>query len=228
MAFIVIEGLDGAGKSTQVELLTKYLRSKNKSFEYIHFPTMNSRIFGDLVARFLRGEFGGLNDVDPYLVALLFAGDRYNLSDTINNWLNSGKIVVNDRYVYSNIGFQCAKLDSETEQDKLFDWILDLEYNYFNIPKPELSIFLDVPFEFTKKRLEENRKGTDRDYLQGKPDIHEADLEFQRSVKKTYLKAIKKDKDFIKIDCSDSSGEILDPHIISEKIIDELEKRSLI
>lgn len=228
MGFIVIEGLDGAGKSTQVDLLTQYLSSKNKNFEYIHFPTMNSKIFGDLVARFLRGEFGGLNEVNPYLVALLFAGDRFNLSSTINEWLNNGKTVINDRYVYSNIGFQCAKLQSENEQNELFNWILDLEYNYFKIPKPDLSIFLDVPFEFTKKRLEENRNGSDREYLKGKTDIHEADLNFQDSVKKTYLRAIEKDDNFIRIDCANENGIILEAKIISEKIIQELNIRSLI
>ncbi|MDR2010492.1 MAG: dTMP kinase [Bacteroidales bacterium] len=228
MGFIVIEGLDGAGKSTQLDLLTKFLRSKNKNVEYIHFPTMNSPIFGDLIARFLRGEFGGINDVNPYLVALLFAGDRYNLANTISDWIKNNKIVINDRYVYSNIGFQCAKMNSEKEQDKLFNWILDMEYNYFKIPKPDLSIFLDVPFEFTKKRLEENRKGEDREYLQGKTDIHEADLIFQNNVRNTYLKAIEKDENFIRIDCSGEGGKILQPEIISQKIIDQLQIRSLI
>ncbi|MDL2262631.1 thymidylate kinase, partial [Bacteroidales bacterium OttesenSCG-928-I21] len=140
MSFIVIEGLDGAGKSTQLAMLTNFLKKNNKNIEHIHFPTMNSPVFGDLIARFLRGEFGGLNDVNPYLVALLFAGDRYNLSDKISNWIKNNKIVINDRYVYSNIGFQCAKMNTKEDRNKLFDWILDLEYNYFKIPKPNLSI----------------------------------------------------------------------------------------
>ncbi len=228
MGFIVIEGLDGAGKSTQVDLLAKFLKANNKDIEYIHFPTMESPFFGDLIARFLRGEFGGLNEVNPYLVALLFAGDRYNLSNTISSWLHDNKIVINDRYVYSNIGFQCAKMTSEQEQNKLFDWILDLEYNYFKIPKPDLSIFLDVPFEFTKNRLEENRKGCDRTYLDGKTDIHESDLSFQNNVRKTYLKAIDRDENFIKIDCGDNNGQMLSPDAVFGKIIEQLEKRKLI
>jgi len=228
MSFIVIEGLDGAGKSTQIDLLKQYLTSKQIESEYIHFPTSDSRIFGNMISRFLRGEFGGLNDVDPYLVALLFAGDRYNLADQINNWQNEGKVVINDRYVYSNIGFQCAKQKDEEEANKLFEWIFDLEYNYFKIPKPDLSIFLDVPFEFTKKRLTENRSGKDRDYLEGKIDIHEADLDFQSKVKKTYLKAIENDEDFVRIDCSGKNGEILPPDNISQLIVGELEKRNLI
>ncbi len=228
MSFIVIEGLDGAGKSTQIELLKQYLAAKNTESEYIHFPTTDSRIFGEMISRFLRGEFGGLDDVDPYLVALLFAGDRYNLAGQINSWQAEDKVVINDRYVYSNIGFQCAKIENDEESDKLFEWIFDLEYDYFKIPKPDLSVFLDVPFEFTKKRLTESRSGEDREYLQGKTDIHEASLDFQKKVKKTYLKAIERDEAFIRIDCSDTDGNMLCAEDISNLIIKELEKRNLI
>lgn len=228
MSFIVIEGLDGAGKSTQIELLKQYLAGKKIESEYVHFPTTDSPIFGNMISRFLRGEFGGLEDVDPYLVALLFAGDRSNLAEQINSWQAEGKAVINDRYVYSNIGFQCAKIDDSEESDKLFEWIFDLEYNYFKIPKPDLSVFLDVPFEFTKKRLTENRSGQDRDYLDGKIDIHEENLDFQKKVKKTYLKAIDKDENFISVNCSGKNGEMLCAEDISKKIIDELVKRNLI
>jgi dTMP kinase len=228
MAFVVIEGLDGAGKSTQVELLKQYLEEKGKAVEFIHFPTSDSKIFGDLIARFLRGEFGSLEQVNPYLVALLFAGDRYNLSQSINKWLADGKIVINDRYVYSNIGFQCAKLNSQEEADSLFNWIFDLEFKYFKIPKPDLSIFLDVPFSFTKKRLTENRQGDDRKYLQGKVDIHEANLDFQKKVRETYLKAIEKDNKFVRVDCTDKNGNMLSPKEISKLINIEISKICLI
>lgn len=225
MSFIVIEGLDGAGKSTQIELLRQYLTDCKIKTEYIHFPTTDSPIFGNMISRFLRGEFGTLDQVHPYLVALLFAGDRHNLSETIRKWQEQGKVVINDRYVYSNIGFQCAKLVSDEESQKLFDWIFDLEYNYYKIPKPDLNIFLDVPFDFTRKRLTETRSGYDRDYLEGKMDIHESDLSFQMNVRKTYLKAVEKDPNLIRIDCSDENGNMLTAKIISEKIIDEIEKR---
>ena len=228
MAFIVIEGLDGAGKSTQVELLKQYLEKNGKNCEFIHFPTTDSAIFGDLISRFLRGEFGSLEQVNPYLVALLFAGDRHNLSQNITKWLSEDKVVINDRYVYSNIGFQCAKLDSQNEADKLFNWIFDLEYEYYKIPKPDLSIFLDVPFSFTKMRLTEDRKGNDRKYLQGKIDIHEANLKFQKKVRETYLKAIEKDDKFVRIDCADSRGNMLSSEDIAKLVNSEMEKYCLI
>ena len=227
MAFIVIEGLDGAGKSTQVELLSKYLQSVGKEVEYVHFPTGDSEIFGDMINRFLRGEFGGIGDVNPYLVSLLFAGDRYNMAPKINAWLNEGKFVINDRYVYSNIGFQCAKIEDGNEKKRLFDWIFNLEFNYFKIPRPDLNIFLDVPFSFTEKRLAENRTGKDRDYLNGKTDIHEADLNFQKKVRETYISAAETDSRLVRIDCS-CDGEMLPAEIISEKIVNELKKHNFI
>lgn len=227
MSFIVIEGLDGAGKSTQIELLKKYLQSVDKEYEYIHFPTNDSPVFGDLISRFLRGELGSLKEVNPYLVALLFAGDRFNMKNIINNWIDSGKVVINDRYVYSNIGFQCAKTSSKKEADELFNWILDIEYNYFKIPKPDVSIFLDVPFEFTKQILSTSRKGESRNYLKGKKDIHEADIEFQLKVKQTYEKALDKDDMFIRIKCYDN-GKIFSPEVISSLIISQLNKLALI
>ncbi len=227
MAFIVIEGLDGAGKSTQVELLSKYLQSEGKNVEYVHFPTGDSEIFGDMINRFLRGEFGGIGDVNPYLVSLIFAGDRYNMAPKINSWLAEGKFVINDRYVYSNIGFQCAKIADESEKKRLFDWIFNLEFNYFKIPRPDLNIFLDVPFSFTEKRLAENRTGKDRDYLNGKTDIHEADLSFQRRVRETYIRATETDSRLVRIDCSDN-GKMLPPECISEKIVNELKRHNFV
>ena len=110
MRLIVIEGVDGAGKSTQIKLIKNFFKKKGHNCEYLHFPRTESPFYGELIARFLRGEFGSLNDVDPYLVAMLYAGDRKDASDTISNWLSKGKIVLLDRYTYSNIAYQCIKL----------------------------------------------------------------------------------------------------------------------
>ncbi|MBI5010858.1 MAG: thymidylate kinase, partial [Bacteroidia bacterium] len=126
MKLFVIEGVDGAGKSTQIKLLRDYFSQKGYSCEYLHFPRTEEPFFGELIARFLRGEFGSLNEVNPYLVAMIYAGDRKDSASLLGKWLNEGKIVLLDRYTYSNIAYQCAKLDSEEEQDKLMRWILSL------------------------------------------------------------------------------------------------------
>lgn len=227
--FIVIEGLDGAGKSTQVALMRKMFETRyGKSVEYLHFPRFDAPVYGDLVARFLRGELGALDEVNPYLVALIYAGDRQEAAPLIRSWLDAGKVVIVDRYVYSNIAYQCAKLPPVSvygERAALKEWILGLEYGHNNIPRPDLSLFLDVPFTFTEKKLSEQREGDDRDYLNGKQDIHEASLTLQQNVREVYLSCAQDDPDFKVIDCGDSqTGGMLAPDVIFNKIADEISR----
>lgn len=221
---IVIEGLDGAGKSTQVKKVKEYLSGLGKPLQYLHFPRFDAPVVGEMIAKFLRGDFGKLDNVHPMLVALLFAEDRKDASILASKWLQQGDTVLYDRYVYSNIAFQCAKLDNAIESENLRNWILETEYEEFKIPKPDLNIFLDVPIGFVDKKLKENRRGSDREYLHGKEDIHEADISFQKRVREVYLQQCKLDKDFIRIDCSDSKGEMLPAEDIFSKIRFEIEK----
>lgn len=220
--FIVLEGLDGAGKSTQIRMLRRFFADRGVESEYVHFPRFDSPVYGQLIARFLRGEFGGVQEVDPYLVALIFAGDRADAAPQIRQWLAEGKAVVLDRYVYSNVGFQCAKLPAGEERDRLADWIVNLEFGHNALPRPDLSLFLDVPFAFTERKLSEVREGDDRDYLQGGQDIHEASLQLQQDVRSVYLASAAKDPSLRVVDCSDASGAMESPEGIFAKIRAEL------
>ena len=228
MKLLVVEGLDGAGKSTQIRLLKSFFSKRGHSCEYLHFPRTNTPYFGELIARFLRGEFGALNEVDPWLVAMLYAGDRKDASDLISGWLNKGKIVLLDRYTYSNIAYQCAKLENSGEQKKLIKWILDLEFKHFRIPLPDLNIFLDVPFSFTEKKLSSSRSGQDRDYLNGTKDIHEESLAFQKKVREIYIEVAETSEQLSVINCSDNYGNILTPQVIFERILEIINERKLI
>ena len=129
--FIVLEGLDGAGKSTQIAKLREMFRSKGIESEYLHFPRFDAPVYGELIARFLRGDLGSVESVNPYLVALLYAGDRADAATMIEQWLADGKVVIVDRYVYSNIGYQCAKLSNKAERQTLREWILSTEFELF-------------------------------------------------------------------------------------------------
>jgi dTMP kinase len=223
MAFVVIEGLDGSGKSTQIKLLQEYLSDHKISYRYLHFPRTDSPVFGDLIARFLRGELGKINEVNPYLVALIYAGDRDDAKDMLNKWLQEVDLVLIDRYVFSNIAFQCAKLTDPDEQDKLKDWILDLEFEHNALPSPDLSLFLDVPFDFTVNKLTHSRNGDDRTYLNGKADIHEQNLDFQERVRQVYLSLTRTCNNFKLINC-DSDGKMLPPSSIFQKMIEIMKK----
>lgn len=220
--FIVLEGLDGAGKSTQIRLLREMLSACGVESEYVHFPRFDAPVYGELIARFLRGEFGAADQVDPYLVALIFAGDRAEAAGMIRDWLAEGKAVILDRYVYSNVGFQCAKLPEGAPRRRLADWILDLEFGHNDLPRPDVSLFLDVPFSFTERKLTEVREGDDREYLQGGQDIHEASLDLQQKVRSVYLDAASRDKSLRVVDCSDSKGAMDSPEGIFAKICAQL------
>ncbi len=220
---IVLEGLDGAGKSTQVERLIRLLKERGVESRYLHFPRFDAPIYGELIARFLRGELGTVDQVDPYLVALLFAGDRADAARQIREWIAAGDAVVLDRYVYSNVGFQCAKLPDKESRDRLRRWILHLEFEHHAIPRPDVSLFLDVPFSFTERKLSEARQGDDRAYLKGREDIHEASLELQRRVREVYLDAAKEDDRLRVIDCRNAAGEMSSPDETFARIRAEIE-----
>jgi len=229
---IVIEGLDGAGKSTQIKQLKQYLKVNNIPYKYIHFPRTDtpaeSPIYGEMVANFLKGDYGDVDQVNPYLAALLYAGDRNNAKVTIKEWLGNGYFVILDRYVYSNMAFQGAKFNDPQEKKKLKEWIFHLEYEYNGIPKPTLSIYLHMNFEFIKRQLNNDREGTDRNYLQGKIDIHEKNLELQAGVEKEYLQMVEENEDFNLIECFTPSGDTLPPEQIHSKIIELLTAKNIL
>jgi dTMP kinase len=215
---IVLEGLDGAGKSTQVKQLKEYLLQRCGSLEYIHFPRYDAPVYGDLISRFLRGDFGANDQVHPQLVALLFAEDRHGAAPRMRAALEAGKTVLLDRYVYSNIAYQCAKLPAGEQRQQLRDWIFNTEYGIFDLPKPDLNLFLDVPIGFVEQSLTMHREGDDRNYLSGAQDIHEASIAFQQAVREMYVGETARDPQFQRIDCADEKGAMLPPEAIFAKV----------
>ena len=215
---IVLEGLDGAGKSTQVTRLKEYLAQRCGELDYIHFPRYNAPVYGELISRFLRGDFGANEAVHPQLVALLFAEDRHGAAPAIRQALEEGKTVLLDRYVYSNIAYQCSKLQDMVERKRLRDWIFHTEYELFQLPVPDLNLFLDVPICFVEQSLSHARSGADRRYLGGAQDIHEASIDFQRNVRAMYLAQTQLDSRFQRIDCSGENGEMLPPDSIFARV----------
>ena len=220
--FIVLEGLDGAGKSTQITKLKEMFNQRGVDTEYLHFPRFDAPVYGDLIARFLRGDLGTVESVNPYLVALLYAGDRAECAATIRGWQQQGKVVIADRYVYSNVGYQCAKLPQGEERAALREWILRTEYEEFQIPRPDISLFLDVPFSFTERKLTQLREGDDRSYLNGGRDIHEASLDLQRRVREVYLESSAIYGDIKVVDCSTEEQAMASAEDIFERIMAHL------
>src|ERR1700688_465190 len=140
---IAIEGIDGSGKRTQLDLLSSELDARGLATFRISFPRYDS-FFGKLVGRYLNGEFGALDAVDPHLSALLYAGDRLEAKPDIDAALSAGKIVLADRYIASNMAHQSARVSHELREG-FFAWLRRLGYGVYGLPAGDLVIFLRVP-----------------------------------------------------------------------------------
>jgi dTMP kinase len=208
---IVLEGIDGSGKGTQLKQITKYFDDSNITYVHEHFPKYGHNIFSETIAKFLRGEFGGIDDVDPYFVANIYAMDRYLYLPTLLKQLEENEVVLLDRYVFSNMAFQGAKFKLDGQSLDIKKWISDFEFKFLKLPYPDLTIFLDVPIDVIWERLARKREGDDRKYLKGKEDIHEADLGFQSRVRDNYL-YLKHYTNYKIIPCAEVSGDLGGQH----------------
>ncbi len=227
--FFVFEGIDGCGKSTQTKLLAEYFKSKGFEVEKIDFPQHGERSSA-MVDDYLTGKYGTSEEVGPYIASVFYAIDRYDASFKIKKWLEEGKIVISDRYVVSNIGHQGGKLIKDKEQWKKYvDWLQNLEYNIFGIPKPDYTFILKTSPEFSLKlanNITDQQKIERRASYLGddkKQDIHEKDKSHLANALESYLIAAREfPNDFKVIDCLETR--LLPPDIISEKIINETQK----
>src|SRR5437588_6086461 len=168
---IAIEGIDGSGKRTQVELLTHSLRAQGHSVYATGFPQYDSW-FGKMVGQFLNGELGALEVVDPHFTALLYAGDRFEAKPKIEAALNEGKIVLIDRYIGSNLAHQTARVAPE-KRDDFRRWIEHLEYSIYGLPRENLILYLRVPPAEAQKLVALKAQRT---YTSAKQDLLEASL----------------------------------------------------
>jgi dTMP kinase len=169
--FIVFEGIDGSGKRTQLELLTAALTERHMPHERISFPRYDG-FFGNLVGRFLNGEFGPLETVDAHFSALLYAGDRLEAKPEIERILGEGKALVADRYIASNLAHQSARVPTET-REAFLHWLAKLEYEIYALPKEDAVIYLRVPGAEAYRQIGSKAA---RAYTNLKRDILESNL----------------------------------------------------
>jgi dTMP kinase len=214
-ALIVFEGVDGSGKATQARLLVRRLRREGLRVRTLDFPRYGSGPFADLVARYLKGEFGPARAVSPYLASLLYAGDRWQARPQLMKWLRAGDVVVCNRYVSANKGHQAGKIATPSGKKSFLRWLDHLEHDVFDLPRPDLTILLGVPVG-TARRLV-GKKGA-RTYVGGrKRDIHEADLQHQRQAAAMYRALARREKGWRAIDCA-PGGALLPPEAIAERV----------
>lgn len=213
--FIVIEGTDGSGKGTQVKLLADKLTSEGVRFEVTDFPQYGkpSAFF---VEKYLRGEFGTIDEIGPYKASYFYALDRFDKSFEMKKWLAEGTHIISNRYVTSSMGHQTAKLNTVEEQDTFLNWLDKLEYEDLGVPRPDLVVFLYVPPGVGQRLVAEKAA---REYTQGKShDIHEADLNHLTKASEAY-KYIANKYGWLQIDCV-KDGQLMSPEEIHTLIFD--------
>ncbi len=198
---IVIDGTDGSGKATQAKLLVKRLKNDGEKVKTIDFPRYYQNFFGKLVGECLSGMNGDFAKLDPKIASVLYAADRFESSKEIHSWLKSGFYVIADRYVSSNQIHQGGKIIEEKKRKEFLTWLDEMEYNVFKIPRPDVIIYLDVPLNISRELMANEDKSSKKSYLKGKKDLHESDPAHLLNAKKSAIKLIKKQNNWIKIDC---------------------------
>lgn len=219
--FIVIDGTDGSGKATQVKLLVRRLKKEGKPVKTIDFPRYYNNFFGKFIGQCLAGDYGNFSEVSPYFASVLYAADRFESAELIKKWLTEGNIVIADRYVSSNEIHQGGKINNPIERKKFVYWLEKMEFDVFKIPKPDLVIYLDVPFKIIQRLLLNEDKTKKKRYLKGKRDSHESNLAHLENAKRSALDMVEKFNNWIRIDCS-RDNKLLAKEEISNLVFNKL------
>jgi dTMP kinase len=218
--FIVLEGIDGSGKRTQLDMLAQSFASRGVSFTHISFPRYDG-FFGKLVARYLNGEFGPLEAVDAHFSALLYAGDRLEAKPMIEADLSSGKMLLADRYIGSNLAHQGARVANE-ERAEFLRWLKRLEYQVYELPGEDLVIYLHVPPAVAHRLVGE--KGA-RDYTKLRRDIQESNLAHLQAASDVYDQ-LAHEPNWQKIECYDTGANALrSPDAIHQDVLAAVDAR---
>ena len=226
--FIVIDGIDGSGKSTQIKLLQKRIKKEcGITSKTIHFPQYGKKSAG-LAEEYLNGKYGNAEDVSAYQAALFYALDRYDASFMMREWLSEDRVILSDRYTSSSMAHLGGKIYKKLAREKFLNWLCHLESQILKIPKPDLSIILDIEAKSAQILInQKNKKGLDRKYLKNKKnkDIHEASAAHLKNTAKIYREIGQKYQKFITINCMRDNGELKTILEIHEEIWGKLKKQ---
>jgi dTMP kinase len=220
---IVIDGTDGSGKATQVALLSKKLKREGYTVKNVDFPEYYKNFFGKFIGHCLSEQYYNFVKVHPKIASVLYAADRFQSKVEIEGWLKKGYVVIANRYVSANQIHQGGKIKSVKKRTEFIKWLDQMEHKVFKIPRPDIVIYLSVPFDVSLKMMKERNETAKRNYTGGKSDVHEVDVEFQKNSRNSALWLSKTLKYFKKIDCA-PKGTIMSREDIHKEVYKKVMK----
>jgi dTMP kinase len=221
---IVLEGIDGSGKHTQLEMLARAMQERGVAHTTIDFPRYDG-FFGKMVAQYLNGEFGTLAEVDAHFSALLFAGDRLENKKQLETFLNEGKLVLADRYIASNLAHQGARVPPR-KANEFLRWLERLEYEIYGLPGEDLVIYLRLPAARAQKLVSKKRE---RSYTRRRRDLQEANLAHLQAAMRIFERLARR-RNWATVNCMEGQSEKSDlrqPGAIHREIMAIMQSRVL-
>jgi|AP95_1055475.scaffolds.fasta_scaffold75515_2 dTMP kinase len=217
---IAFEGIDGAGKGTQMELLIDFLNKVGIKCIEFSFPQYESA-FGQVVGKYLRGEFGDLYQISPYLSALPYALDRFQARGAIIDHLEKGFVIIMDRYVGSNVAHQSARLPIN-QRDEFARWLSTVEYDYLGMPREDLTLYLRIPSQIGYKMVE---KKAQRSYMSASRDIHETDSTYQNEVAQVFDHLAESNDCWMTISTTNAAGQLMGKDTIHLAVVEAIKNQ---
>lgn len=220
---IVIDGTDGSGKATQVSLLIKRLRKEGHTVKTVDFPEYYKNFFGGFIGHCLSEQYYNWLKIHPKIASAIYAADRFESKNKIEKWLKQGCIVIANRYVSANQIHQGGKIKNTKKRNDFLNWLDNMEYKVFKIPRPNVTFYLSLPVTIIEELIIERNKNQKRGYLKKKKDVHENNRDFLVNSGKSAMKLVNEVKNFIKIECS-RNNQILSREEIHEMIYSQAKK----
>ena len=210
---------DGSGKKTQTELLISHLESSGHQIKTIDFPRYYDNFFGGFIADAQCGDYGDFVNLHPRYASVLYAADRFETAPQIRQWLEEGYVVLADRYATANMIHQGGKIDDEGKRQEFISWLEKMEFGVFNIPKPDLVLYFDLPVEVSMANI----KHKDEAYMKGRKDQTEEDESYARNSREAALWLCKQNPNWQMVVCADEDGMRSVEDISSDiiKLVDE-------
>jgi dTMP kinase len=220
---VVIDGTDGSGKATQVQLLLKHLKKDGVPVKIVDFPDYYSNFFGKFIGHCLSERYYDFVKVHPKIASVLYAADRFESKGQIEEWLKKGYVVIANRYASANQIHQGGKIKNTKKRGNFLKWLSEMEYEVFKIPKPDAIFYLSVPIPIVLKLIRQRNQNQARGYVGKKKDVHEKDVDFLENSRKSALWLAKTQKNWIKVECA-RDGKMNNREEIHNEIYSKIKK----